>query len=1040
MLLIKHRLWCGTVLVMVILSNSSLAQEMFQRGDADGNGELQLTDAVRILRYLFLGDPEPPCLDSADSDDNGMVQLTDAIRILNYLFLGGEPMAPPGPPPNPCDLDPTDDDDLSCKTLSSACLDNSRGVCCSFLHQTHEGHEGHCELLTREECESGGGTFAGEGTSCEEDCDDDGMPDVCQLDCNRNGIPDTCDVRDATSQDCDKNGVPDECEADCDSNGVTDACDIAAGRSQDCDLNDVPDSCDIKGGVVPDCDKNGVPDSCDIALCPEGTLGCMDCNQNGIPDSCDIAACPPDEPSCADCNRDGTIDRCAQCLIPGDLNGDLLVDREDELDFRSCLEGRCEEPRCECADLDSDGDIDIDDNTIFDSILIGLVRQKTMAIRDFEPKAGGPGTVVRIEGVGFGTDARPEDFCVVAMNVDSTTAIPFHVLEATDTEILAEVGGQDALDPKGPIMIARGTGRFVDLNPPEGVLIPQRAWVWRFEGGEIAAGRDLFTPVVPPCNSTVTGALVDNQLCLVLDKPCPKGTKLAVDCRAWDHTVSPAFGVDGYIPCLVMTTDMSVTQCAQAICNAIIQLYASQTPAVAINCTVSPHATIPGAVKLTVRYPDRPITWGRFSVTGPRIELEINQTPDPNDDYVTWGPTCCRARMVGLAPGASAQTVVLTNDTPGIPDGGDLLFAPFVSPWPANTTATMPTLNLSLPGDGSWVNFMVAGQFGRSSTKDKDAVIEVRAGSQEGPICCRFPLMVRVRKNGNTLTDDERNRYVQAILDLHAAGEYAVFQQIHSIAAGQAHGGPAFVPWHRAFVLEYERALQRQDRSVAAHYWVFNAPAPKIFHDDFMGANDAAGLVTGKLAGWTIEGLNPIQRATHNHQVAAVTTTDATILAAGDFATFRGMEGVPVHDSAHVWTGGWMGSVPTATRDPVFFMLHSNVERLYARWQSMGHHGNGPNEFSPQGSFVCGATTFRLGHHLNDTMWPWDGITGAGPCAGPSDNRPASAPGGALDPPAAPGFKLGPPAMPTIDDVIDYLGRQDPIQALGFCYDDTPYN
>jgi regulation of enolase protein 1 (concanavalin A-like superfamily) len=77
----------------------------FHRGDSDDNGQLQLTDAVRILGFLFLGGVSPTCLDAADTDDNGQLQLTDAVRILGFLFLGGVAPAAPGPPPNPCGED-----------------------------------------------------------------------------------------------------------------------------------------------------------------------------------------------------------------------------------------------------------------------------------------------------------------------------------------------------------------------------------------------------------------------------------------------------------------------------------------------------------------------------------------------------------------------------------------------------------------------------------------------------------------------------------------------------------------------------------------------------------------------------------------------------------------------------------------------------------------------------------------------------------------------------------------------------------------------
>jgi hypothetical protein len=67
----------------------------FQRGDTDETGDRNITDAIYLLNYLFLGGPEPPCLEAADVDDDGDLVITDAIYLLNYLFLGG--MGPPNP-------------------------------------------------------------------------------------------------------------------------------------------------------------------------------------------------------------------------------------------------------------------------------------------------------------------------------------------------------------------------------------------------------------------------------------------------------------------------------------------------------------------------------------------------------------------------------------------------------------------------------------------------------------------------------------------------------------------------------------------------------------------------------------------------------------------------------------------------------------------------------------------------------------------------------------------------------------------------------
>jgi len=95
-------------------------KKQLHRGDADNNGLLQLTDAVRILGFLFLGQQPPTCMDAGDADDNGLLQLTDAVRILGFLFLGQAPPAPPGPPDSPCGPDPVEEDpDLGCAEYTS---------------------------------------------------------------------------------------------------------------------------------------------------------------------------------------------------------------------------------------------------------------------------------------------------------------------------------------------------------------------------------------------------------------------------------------------------------------------------------------------------------------------------------------------------------------------------------------------------------------------------------------------------------------------------------------------------------------------------------------------------------------------------------------------------------------------------------------------------------------------------------------------------------------------------------------------------------
>jgi hypothetical protein len=69
---------------------------LFRRGDANGDGRMDLTDVVRTLYWLFLFDVQFSCPDAADANDDGKIDITDPIAILQRLFLGGAPLPTPG--------------------------------------------------------------------------------------------------------------------------------------------------------------------------------------------------------------------------------------------------------------------------------------------------------------------------------------------------------------------------------------------------------------------------------------------------------------------------------------------------------------------------------------------------------------------------------------------------------------------------------------------------------------------------------------------------------------------------------------------------------------------------------------------------------------------------------------------------------------------------------------------------------------------------------------------------------------------------------
>ena len=485
----------------------------------------------------------------------------------------------------------------------------------------------------------------------------------------------------------------------------------------------------------------------------------------------------------------------------------------------------------------------------------------------------------------------------------------------------------------------------------------------------------------------------------------------------------------------------------------------------------------------------------------PQVEIRINELStdsasmrdDPTDDYITWAPAFCRARLA--TPGAPV-TVVLTNDPPGqFPDGGDVQFADFVDPWPANTTATNNTVTLNLPGDGSYVSFVIAGKYLKPSTNDKDTIIEAHLNTAAGALVGTKALMVRVRKNANTLSTSERARFLFALRKFRnqLGTNYVLLQEMHrlaqSIANDQGHRQPAFFPWHRAMLLQVERELQKIDPSVALHYWNWDAAAPNVFSPDFIGGTDGSDSfstaepifsMTNPLNGWNTDlpfAGGEIRRNQDDQTVAPAPGTfkpldhppDPSLVGDTDFGpransgTFSYEGERLAHDPAHGWPcgGGHLAFPVRSAADPLFYLLHSQVEREWAYWQQKNnrfgvivgpsltfpapvHYDNNGNWNDP------GVVTWYHGAVLEDGQWPWDGTTGGSgraqrppnQASGPGTNVPLSTPLIPMTPfPASVHRNLWPaaPAIPRPRDLIDYEGRFNPTLGLGFSYDDVPY-
>jgi hypothetical protein len=109
--------------LLAAFGSRNLIPHAFLRGDATGDHDRNIADAVRILNALFVeGLANNTCPDALDVDDSGRIDLSDAVGLLMFLFQGGRQ---PRAPALDCGWDVTPDDGLGC--FSSPCKYFPRG-------------------------------------------------------------------------------------------------------------------------------------------------------------------------------------------------------------------------------------------------------------------------------------------------------------------------------------------------------------------------------------------------------------------------------------------------------------------------------------------------------------------------------------------------------------------------------------------------------------------------------------------------------------------------------------------------------------------------------------------------------------------------------------------------------------------------------------------------------------------------------------------------------------------------------------------------
>lgn len=238
------------------------------------------------------------------------------------------------------------------------------------------------------------------------------------------------------------------------------------------------------------------------------------------------------------------------------------------------------------------------------------------------------------------------------------------------------------------------------------------------------------------------------------------------------------------------------------------------------------------------------------------------------------------------------------------------------------------------------------------------------------------------------------NRYFAGTrTDTPPGGVSHWFKQDEIHQATHVHGGPEFLPWHREFVNRFEIMLRQVDHRLSLHYWDWTRDASPLFTTSFMGNGSGDVGDPWLAAGFYVPGADPYRGdvfdPAHNNPVdppltltrgysggTFPTSTDTAIINASDYQQMRALLEA-AHDSAHGMIGGTLSNPHASFRDPIVFLLHSNVDRLFARWQTDPAHTDrlDPNLVygSESAAMNINVEPWSTGHGEFHDIRPWSG-------------------------------------------------------------------
>ena len=188
--------------------------------------------------------------------------------------------------------------------------------------------------------------------------------------------------------------------------------------------------------------------------------------------------------------------------------------------------------------------------------------------------------------------------------------------------------------------------------------------------------------------------------------------------------------------------------------------------------------------------------------------------------------------------------------------------------------------------------------------------------------------------------------------NIHGTSDAATTPQETQSWNNCEHGSYYFLSWHRMYLYFLDRILRAAsgDANLVLPYWNWGDPAqrtlPLVFRQPANASNPlyigppgrpaALDAGTASLGAGTVDASAALADVDFDSPSGSGLSFGGQIVPPMQFNSPHGDFESQPHDVVHVALSGLMGDPDTAAQDPIFWLHHANIDRIWNRWLAQG--------------------------------------------------------------------------------------------------------